>query len=138
MSEFSENRKNGISLNNVKPIEYHQGIFDYYKESDKLEHWESFPNLMWGLGYEMDCGESFERFIDGCGLELSIPTTGREKRKNELFLLEHADRQVVGNYLFSHWRYLTHWSYGYDEYDVDFIKRIIKILEEKYAGNENM
>ena len=40
--------------------------------------------------------------------------------------------QVVGNCLFSYWRYYTHWAYCYDEYDIDFLRRIITILEEKY------
>ena len=57
----------------------------------------------------------------------------REKYKNILYLLEHADRQIIGNFLFSQWRYFTHESSSWDHYDVDFLRRIIRILESKYT-----
>lgn len=117
----------------VEPVEYYPGIFDKYKESNHLDSWMDFPDLMWGLGFEMDCGESYHEFLKGCGLNLKEPKSDRDEKRNLLYVLEHADRQIVGNQLFSYWRYLTHWSLsGYTEYDVDCIKRIIKILEEKY------
>lgn len=117
----------------IKPVEYYHGIFDKYKESSSLDSWLDFPELMWGLGFEMDCGESYQEFLKICGLNLKEPKNEREEKRNCLYALEHADRQVVGNELFSYWRYLTHWSMnGYTEYDVDFVKRVIKILEDKY------
>ena len=46
----------------------------------------------------------------------------RDKRRNILYLLEHADRQIVGNFLFSEWRYYTHWALPgeYDPYMLKF------------------
>ncbi|SEF62053.1 hypothetical protein SAMN02910276_00644 [Butyrivibrio sp. Su6] len=117
----------------IEPLVYNPGIFDKYKENNNLDSWEDFPDLMWGLGFEMDCEESFHEYERNCGLKLKEPTNEREEKRNRLYVLEHADRQVVGNELFSYWRYLTHWSMGgYTDYDVDFLKRAIKILEEKY------
>lgn len=116
----------------VKLVEYYPGIFDKYKENDNLDSWIDFPDLMWGLGFEMDCEKSYYEFLKVCGLNLKEPKNKREENRNRLYVLEHANRQIVGNELFSYWRYLTHWSCGYTEYDVDFIKRVIKILEYKY------
>jgi len=117
----------------IRPVDYYPGIFDKFKENKDLDSWLDFPNLMWGLGYEVDCEESFNEFKKNCGLKLKEPKNEREEKRNRLYVLEHADRQIVGNELFSYWRYLTHWTmYGYSEYDVDFIMRVIKILEDKY------
>lgn len=54
-----------------------------------------------------------------------------------LYVLEHSDRQIVGNYLFSYWRYLTYWSMGWSEFDIDYLKRIIAILESAYEQEEH-
>ncbi len=116
----------------VEPVNYHPGIFDKYKENNNLDAWDGFPDLMWGLGYEMDCEESFNEYLKHCGLKFKHAKNEREHKRNLLYALEHADRQIVGNELFSYWRYLTHWAYLYTEYDVDFLKRIIGILEDKY------
>ncbi len=117
----------------IKPIEYRPGIFDKYKENDDLDSWTDFPDLMWGLGFEMDCEKSYHEFEKECGLKLKNPSNERENKRNRLYVLEHADRQVVGNELFSYWRYVTYWKFnGYTEYDVDFVKRIIDILEKTY------
>lgn len=116
-------------------MEYHKGTFTQYKNEPNLDKWIElgFSELMWGLGYEMDCGESFAEYIKDSPLKVAPATTEREEKRNYLYYLEHANRQIVGNYLFSEWRYFTHWSMsGYTEYDVDFLMRIIKILEDKY------
>ena len=42
----------------IEPVEYYHGFFDKYKENNNLDSWMDFPNLMWGLGFEMDCEES--------------------------------------------------------------------------------
>lgn len=115
-----------------KKIQYTPGIFDAFKKEKKLESWDEFPEIMWGLGYEMDIYKSYEEYREQSQLKLKPAHSEREKRRNILYLLEHADRQIVGNYLFSTWRFYTHWSYGYNDYDVDFIRRIMKILEAKY------
>lgn len=114
-------------------LSYFPGTFDEYKSEANLYKWiPTFPDKMRGLGYKMDGGKSFSEFRQSCGIELKPAKSGREKRRNILFLLEHAERQIVGNYLFSEWRYLTHWTIEYSKYDVDFLWRIIDILEAKY------
>lgn len=120
-------------MKDFKPIKYQPGIFDTYKAKDDLYYWDGFPELMWGLGFEMDCGESFREYRDNSTLALKEAHNEREEKRNVLFLLEHADLQLVGNYLFSEWRYYSHWALRYDEYDVDFLRRIIAILETKYS-----
>ncbi len=120
----------------IKPIKYRKGIFDKYKTIEDPESWEGFPELMWGLGYDKPGQKSYSEFLAESGLKLKNPTNSREEKRNYLYVLEHADRIVVGNFLFSQWRYLTHWSFGrYDEYDVEFLRRIIAILEKAYEQN---
>ena len=114
---------------NKKP--YPTAEFASFKQESNLDNWEGFPELMSNLGFVMDCGHSFDDFQKNCGLTLKHPISERERKRNILYLLEHAGAQIVGNYLFSEWRYFTHWSNGYDEYDVDFLRRIIAILESK-------
>lgn len=111
---------------------YVSGIFDRYKVEKNLDLWDGFPELMWAMGYEMDCENSFNEYRGKSNLKLNEAHSEREEKRNILYLLEHADRQIVGNYLFSHWRYYTHWAYGYNGYDIDFLCRIIDILEKKY------
>ena len=119
-----------------QPINYYQGIFDKYKNEPNFEHWEHFPETMWRLGYEMDCGESFEDFLKNSELKLSEVHSERQEKRNNLYVLEHSDRQIVGNYLFSYWRYLTHWAMGRSEFDIDYLKRIIAILERAYEQED--
>ena len=65
-----------------------------------------------------------------------METHPRDGRRNILYLLERADRKIVGNYLFSQWRYYTHWAMGWDDYITDFLRRIISILESKYEAEK--
>lgn len=119
----------------IEQIEYSEGMFDCFKNEQNLDKWIElgFNLIMWGLGYEMDCCESFQEYIVASSLKVKTANSEREKKRNWLYYLEHAPRQIVGNYLFSYWRYLTHWAYSYDKYDVDYLVRIIKILEKLYA-----
>lgn len=119
------------------PLEYYEGIFEKYKTEDNLERWDDFPETMWRLGFEMDCENSFQEYVSHYNLNLREAHSVREQRRNQLFALEHADKQIVGNYLFSHWRYLTHWSMGYDEYESDYLRRVIAILEQQYKEGES-
>ena len=124
--------KNGMK-ENIKPINYYQGIFDKYKDNDDLDSWMDFPDLMWGLGFDINFEVPFEEYVKTLNIKIKEPKNERENKRNILYILEHSDRQIVGNYLFAYWRFLTHWTfYGYTDYDVDFIKRIIKILEDSY------
>ena len=117
-----------------KPVKYAPGLFDEFKKEDRIDLWIQFPDLMWGLGYEMDACNSFEEYRQKSKLKVKPASSDREERRNVLYLLEHADRQIVGNYLFSMWRYYTHWAMGYDDFATDFLRRIIAILELKYAA----
>lgn len=91
-----------------------------------------FPEMMWGLGFEMDAYESFEEYRKKSKRLLKPAHSERERKRNILYLVEHADRQIVGNDLFSVWRDYTHWSYGRDHDDVDFLRRIVRILEDQF------
>lgn len=116
-------------------ISYHPGIFDVFKNNPNPDLWneDHFPEIMWGLGYEMDAGKSFEDYVANSPLSVKEPKTERQRKQNDLYYLEHAPRQIVGNFLFSYWRYLTHWAMGYNpEYEFDFLCRVIVILEGKY------
>lgn len=118
----------------IEPIEFSPGVFDKFKTCDDLDKWieMGFDKAMWGLGFEMDCFELFNKYLDDNNIVIKEKSKREEKRK-VLYVLEHADRNNVGNYLFSYWRWLTHWAYSYDEYEVDFLKRIIKVLEDSYS-----
>ncbi|SHJ50971.1 hypothetical protein [Pseudobutyrivibrio xylanivorans] len=122
----------------VIPLEYHPGIFDKYKNNTNLDDWcDGFPDVMCGLGFDMDAGESFLAFKESCGLHIKPANNRRNEYRNILYLLEHAERQIIGNYLFSEWRYFTHWSLGgYDEYDSDLCIRILNLLESTYIEKE--
>ena len=87
---------------------------------------------MWGLGFEMDACNSFEEYAKQVKLKKDLSSWTREGKRNILYVLEHAPQQIVGNYLFSMWRYFTHWNNGWSHYDVDFLRRIIRILETNY------
>ena len=62
----------------------------------------------------------------------------REKYLSEIrgFYHSDADRQIVGNFLYSEWRYYTHWALPgeYDPYITDYLQRVIRILESKYEA----
>ncbi len=115
-------------------IDYVPGIFDGLKKEKVLDQWDQLPEILRALGYDMDAYRSFEDYRKQSKLKLKPANSQREERRNILYLLEHADRQIVGNYLFSAWRDFTHWSYMYGEYDADFLVRIIRILESKYTA----
>ena len=42
------------------PMKCCNGIFDKYLNEPNIEYWEDFPETMWSLGYEMDCGNSYD------------------------------------------------------------------------------
>lgn len=114
-------------------ITYVPGLFNEFKVEDNYDRWDRLPDLLWGLGFEMDAYNSFREYEKQSTLKLKPAGSKREERRNILYLLEHADRQIVGNYLFSTWRDYTHWCIPYgDEYATDFLRRIIAILESKY------
>jgi len=87
---------------------------------------------MWGLGFELDYYHSFELYRKRSNLKLKPSHSKREERRNLLYLLEHADRQIVGNFLFSEWRKYVKCELSYDQFDLDFIFRVMDILESRY------
>ena len=113
-------------------IEYYPGLFDEFKVQKILDRWDKFPGIMWGLGFELDYYHSFEVYRKQSNLKLKPPHSKREERRNLLYLLEHADRQIVGNYLFSEWRKYVKPELSYDQFDLDFIFRVMDILESMY------
>ena len=116
-------------------MQYTPGMFTKWKYDDILDGWDNFPTIMWGLGYELDYFKSFEEYKKQSKLKVKEPHSKREERRNALFLLEHAPRQIVGNYLFSEWRSYTRMDmYVCDGYGLDFLRRIIELLESKYES----
>lgn len=123
-------------MHKKEPIIYKKGMFAPYKANHNLDAWDGFPEMMWGLGFEMDTFKTYDEFLKNSDLKLKEATNERQNKRNSLYVLEHADRQIVGNYLFSYWRYLTHWTIGgYTPYDIDFLLRIIEILEKTYEND---
>ena len=99
------------------------------------EHWEEFPELMWNLGFEMDCYASAPRFE-----AYKYPThTHKEIQDQILWEMQTWDTQLVGNYIFSRYRYLTHWcDYGYPEEEGSyFFQLAFPILEGKLLADWN-
>ena len=121
------------AMKGKQSITYVPGLFDEFKVEDNYDRWDRLPDLLWGLGFEMDAYNSFREYEKQSKLKLKPAGSKCEERRNILYLLEHADRQIVGNYLFSTWRDYTHWCIPYgDEYATNFLRRIIAILESKY------
>jgi len=60
------------------------------------------------LGFDMDCGKSFES---------AYPDTGafNDYRKLERIIDKIEDTHLIGCAIFSQWRYYTHWAYSCDE-----------------------
>ena len=83
----------------------------------------SFPNECWGLGFEMDCGESF------------IAAYGHEAWNSHRGLSSVIDKaddvKILGSALFSQWRYFNHWSYGpATEEDKEWFIIILRRMQE--------
>lgn len=117
--------------NNVKKISYHKGIFDEFMKEPNPEHCENFPETMWGLGFDMDCYSSAPDFYNYPWDD----TEHTEKDRQDVILaeMEKWPMQIVGNYIFSRYRELTHWSdYGYpEEQGHYFFARAFPILARK-------
>ncbi len=111
---------------------YTSGMFHGFMKTDDLRGWKGFPAVMRGLGFEPDGFESYEKYRSGSSLKLQPAFSAVEERRNTLYLLEHADRKTVGNYLLSAWRYYTRRACDVDRYDVDFLQRVLRILERKF------
>lgn len=119
-----------------KATEKYKGIFDKYMVEDNPERWGGpnnemdFPNLMWNLGFDMDAYSSFNELY---GTPPSYPYDGYEYQDWVIARLKESEAQIVGNYIFSRYRHLTHWcDYGYHEYQAGyFFRQAFPVLEQK-------
>ena len=106
-------------------------MFKQYQFEPNPEHWRSFPELMWDLGFEMDCYNSAPSF------ETLDWQTHTEKEIQDQLLSEIKNwtTQEVGNYIFSQYRELTHWfDYSYpEEKGAYFFERAFPIFSS-YLG----
>lgn len=103
-------------------------LIEKWNETENLETWENFYEVMTKNGFVMDCYESFRAtFPDVQGVK-STKEKGVVVEK-----LKSAERQIVGNFIFSHWRYLTHWcEWGFDvEKERKFFKQLFEVLLSK-------
>lgn len=73
------------------------------------------------LGFEMDCGHSYEEFY---GLSLYDARGLRHE------LVRIDDVQTLGNAVFSQCRYITRWSMGPCDREVDWLEIALGRLEE--------
>jgi len=65
---------------------------------------ESFPEDCWALGFKMDCFESFDKKY-GSMFDLS-----KDKTLEQIFQIVD-DYKILGNAIFSQWRYYNHWAH---------------------------
>ena len=104
-------------------------LFVDFINEENPELWQGFPELMWEFGFEMDCYQSATH------VDMLDPRENSEKDIQD-YLLEQMQTwstQKVGNYIFSRYRELTHWSdYGYPkEKGSYFFKQAFLILQQK-------
>ena len=83
----------------------------------------SFPDECWSLGFEMDCGASFNAAYG----EEAWNTQGGLSS-----VIDKADDiKILGSALFSQWRYFNHWSYGpATEKDKEWFLTILRRMQE--------
>lgn len=106
-----------------KYINYFLNDFDpesssYYDLFDS----QDFPDECWGLGFDMDCGESFTK------------TYGREAWRSNKGLSSMIDEmnnlEALGSGLFSRWRYFNHRAYEHaTEEDKKWFLMILKRMQ---------
>ena len=73
------------------------------------------------FGFEMDCGHSYEELY---GLALH----DAQGLRRELACIDNV--QTLGNAVFSQCRYITHWSMGPCERELDWLEIALGRLEE--------
>ncbi len=83
----------------------------------------SFPDECWSLGFEMDCGASFNAAY---GVEASNTQGGLSSVIDKV-----DDIKILGSALFSQWRYFNHWAYGHaTEEDKEWFLTILRRMQE--------
>lgn len=90
-----------------------------------LEGRFDWARRFWDLGFEMDCGHSFEQRY---GLPLG------DTRALIRGLDRIDDVQALGNAIFSQCRYITHWSFSPEDENVDWLITALEHLEELAAS----
>lgn len=87
-----------------------QGLLDY-----------DWAERFWELGFEMDCGHSFN---EKTGLLLG------DERGLDRVLESIDDVRLLGDAAFSQCRYITHWAYSLEHESVEWIVRLLRRMEE--------
>jgi len=64
---------------------------------------DEFPEGAWECGLEMDCGKSFEKAYP------NINTTPNNTKELKVALTKVDNELILGNLIFSMWRYWNHW-----------------------------
>ena len=63
-----------------------------------------FPEDCENLGFKMDCFESF-------GAKYNYDPSKHSKKRFEKLVADCDDFRILGNAIFSQWRYYNHWAY---------------------------
>lgn len=106
----------------------HEKLTAFINEPDP-DKWLGFSELMHESGFEMDCYNSAPEYEQYDNPE----HTEKEIQDNLLKHMENWTLQQVGNYIFSRYRELTHWSDGGypKEKGTYFFRKAFEILEDK-------
>ncbi len=83
----------------------------------------TFPEECWILGFEMDCGASFNA---------AYGEEAWNTNKGLSAVIDKADDiKILGSALFSQWRYFNHWSYGHaTEEDKEWFLTVLRRMKE--------
>lgn len=92
-------------------------------ETQDYELEEGFAEECFSLGFEMDCGKSFESVHGSAALQ-----TAEELKR---IIDSVKDAHILGNAVFSQWRYFTHWACSAldREWFVVALSRLTKLTE---------
>ena len=91
----------------------------------------SFPEDCEVLGFNMDCFESFNKKYGNDFFN----KYGDEKLERVFSLID--DYQILGNAIYSQWRYYNHWAYDpIAEFDANWFKAAFKRLKELWEKQE--
>lgn len=103
-------------------------IFEHYNKREPKDDIQIFDNTTFpkeceALKFDMDCGHSF---IEAFGEQMWLSSDGLEgvvKRSN--------DKKLIGNAIFSKWRFFNHWTYsGPTENDIEWFLIMFRRLQE--------
>lgn len=92
-------------VSNKQSNEFAIKWLEKYKNLKSTEHEveKGFSEECSALGFEMDCGNSFED---------AFPNALNNYNKLEQIIDRINDTKLLGSAIFSKWRYITHWSFG--------------------------